>query len=104
MSVLKDYDKARRCFQKSYEFNPFFTEAGKGLSDAYNKLNMLQKNIEVLLKVASNSGEKWAWVRLGRLYSITNQYQQASDCYLKVLKANEQDRLVQVLFVWFLQS
>ncbi|CAH0395338.1 unnamed protein product [Bemisia tabaci] len=91
MSVLKDYDKARRCFQKSYEFNPFFTEAGKGLSDAYNKLNMPQKNIEVLLKVASNSGEKWAWVRLGRLYSITNQYQQASDCYLKVLKANEQD-------------
>lgn len=42
--INQDWNKARRCYQKAFQFCPRSNEVGKALSDVYRKLNMKVKN------------------------------------------------------------
>ncbi|TRY80081.1 hypothetical protein TCAL_09328 [Tigriopus californicus] len=66
-----DLDKARKCYQKSFQLNTYSEEAGAALSDIYREQGLDESNLEFLTSVTKGSTpsrNQWAFLRLGILF------------------------------------
>uniref|UniRef100_A0A1B6DWI4 Tetratricopeptide repeat protein 37 n=1 Tax=Clastoptera arizonana TaxID=38151 RepID=A0A1B6DWI4_9HEMI len=63
--IIKDYDKASRCYQKALQLHPDSDEIGIAMSDTYKMLGDVANHIKLLEMICSSRNAKWAWLRLG---------------------------------------
>ncbi|KAJ8681556.1 hypothetical protein QAD02_017348 [Eretmocerus hayati] len=62
----KDYERARKCFQKALQINPNSEQAGIGLSLVHRYLKNSDANSQFLNQLTSQGkGPKWAFLQLG---------------------------------------
>nr|CAD7400214.1 unnamed protein product [Timema poppensis] len=90
----KDLDKARRCYQKSFQLNSQCVEAGVKLCDIYRAQNNLEESIQLLNYVTQKAGiggARWAWLRLGLCHTELGNYQEAIDSLRIAIRSNPND-------------
>nr|CAD7589451.1 unnamed protein product [Timema genevievae] len=90
----KDLDKARRCYQKSFQLNSQCVEAGVKLCDIYRAQNNLEESIQLLNYVTQKAGiggSRWAWLRLGLCHTELGNYQEAIDSLRIAIRSNPND-------------
>ncbi|ELT99404.1 hypothetical protein CAPTEDRAFT_188519 [Capitella teleta] len=93
--LIKDPQKARRCYQKAHDLNPTDEESGCSLVDALNELDEQEAAVSVLTAVvsgAASGGAKWAWLRLGLYQLKTDHASSAVTSLQAALRADPTDR------------
>ncbi|KAK6642788.1 hypothetical protein RUM43_004290 [Polyplax serrata] len=92
-SMVKDLEKARRCYQKAFQLNPSSAEVGRHLSDMYRILGKEELNLQLLTTLTLvNSRSKWAWLKLGLHYLSTNQHHEAVKTLQTAVRLDPEDK------------
>ncbi|XP_014670150.1 PREDICTED: tetratricopeptide repeat protein 37-like isoform X2 [Priapulus caudatus] len=92
--VVKDLNKARRCYQKAYDLNKQSEDAAIALSDTYRRSGEHEANLNLLKAVTGNLSPvncKWAWLRLGLAYLDTGNSTAAVTSFQAALRTNPTD-------------
>eukprot|EP00118_Oscarella_pearsei_P013030 m.100186 g.100186 ORF g.100186 m.100186 type:complete len:1137 (+) comp37085_c0_seq8:16-3426(+) len=94
-NILKDQNKARRCYLKSINLNPTNIEAGRHLGDLCESVGNADEAVTVYKKITSNNSAEhahWAWSRLGRHQLNKDQYDDAVVSFQSVTKADPENK------------
>ena len=92
----KNFDKARKCYEKAYGMNPIDDEIACSLSDMYRLLGDHEANLALLESVTDLAGRGscgWAWLRLGLHYLDVKNYNDAVYTLQCAAQINEDDAI-----------
>ncbi|KAL1501937.1 hypothetical protein ABEB36_007164 [Hypothenemus hampei] len=88
-SKMGQFEKARRCLEKAFKLNPNNSETGNELSKIYRKQNNVDANLLLLRDLTGgtvNERNIWAWMNLGLTYLEQENFAEAINNLLKVLR------------------
>ncbi|XP_062516907.1 tetratricopeptide repeat protein 37-like isoform X2 [Corticium candelabrum] len=94
-TVLQDYSKCRRCYQKAIDLNPSLSEAGVAFSDVCLAMGDDSAAFALYQQVTTNASmedAKWAWLRLGLSQLDRGEIGEAISSFRTVVKADPEDR------------
>ncbi|XP_075969671.1 tetratricopeptide repeat protein 37 [Anticarsia gemmatalis] len=89
----EDYQKAKKCYEKSYNLNPISCNIAKSLSETYIKLQQRDADFELLNTLSKNVStiEPWINFRLGLHYLNKREWENAILNFRNVIKSNQND-------------
>ncbi|XP_045477416.1 tetratricopeptide repeat protein 37 [Harmonia axyridis] len=90
---MKQYDKARRCYERSYKLCPSFSNAAIELSKIYRLLKNWDSNaalLKTITKDVINKGNTWAWLQMGLNSMEQGDYDRAIQ-YLRLVSRVDED-------------
>ena len=84
---LKEYQKAKNCFEKAIKINPNYADAHNNLGTIFQDLSELQKAKECYKKaIEINPNHADAHNNLGVIFKKLKEYQKAKSCIEKALE------------------
>ncbi|XP_070543416.1 tetratricopeptide repeat protein 37-like [Ptychodera flava] len=93
--IAADINKAKKCYQKTFDLDSRNDEAGAALGDALIALDEEESALTLYNSVTSKASAgtaKWAWLRLG-LYQLKHrEYSQSVASFQHALRADPKDR------------
>ncbi|XP_013195923.1 superkiller complex protein 3 [Amyelois transitella] len=88
-----DLQRAKKCYEKAYSLVDTNSETIKNLSETYIKLNMKEKDLDLLVKSEKKikGNESWIDFRLGLHYLSKRDWENAIIHFRNVIKSNKCD-------------